>query len=162
MVDMQEAAERLGVHYQTVRNMILDGRLNAEKVGSAWEISDAQIRDMLNRSGKRMRESVDLSIAVASLEPYRREHSKAALGSLAESCSSLSRLYQEGYSEKLIDTKLNKLAEEIQRYQMLKQVAQFMDDARILANKLDAEAMESLKIGHQYSKNQRKIGGKID
>lgn len=43
---VKEAAEKLQVHYQTVRNMINDGRLDAEKTdgGGAWLVDNSSIR----------------------------------------------------------------------------------------------------------------------
>lgn len=43
-VTLQEASERLGLHYMTVYRHIRTGRLAAVKSGSTWEIEEAELR----------------------------------------------------------------------------------------------------------------------
>jgi excisionase family DNA binding protein len=42
-VDLQTAADRLGVHYQTAYRWVRDGSLRAVKLGSAYDISDDEV-----------------------------------------------------------------------------------------------------------------------
>src|SRR4051794_22381842 len=42
-MDLQTAARRLGVHYQTAYRWVRDGSLKAVKVGSSYEVSDEEV-----------------------------------------------------------------------------------------------------------------------
>lgn len=46
MKSIKETAEILGVHWQTVRNMILRGEIKASKVGCQWRIPEEEVQRM--------------------------------------------------------------------------------------------------------------------
>lgn len=46
-VELKEAAERLGVHYQTAYRWVRDGSLAAVKIGSSYEVAPAEIERFL-------------------------------------------------------------------------------------------------------------------
>jgi excisionase family DNA binding protein len=43
MKSVKETSKILGVHWQTVRNMILRGEIKAVKIGRQWKITDEEI-----------------------------------------------------------------------------------------------------------------------
>ena len=47
-MDLQTAAERLGVHYQTAYRWVRDGSLAALKVGNSYEVSDHEVARFLD------------------------------------------------------------------------------------------------------------------
>ncbi len=48
-MNLQEAADRLGVHYQTAYRWVREGRLTAMKVGSSYEVSPEELDHFLLR-----------------------------------------------------------------------------------------------------------------
>lgn len=46
-ISTTEAAEALGVHPNTIKNMIDDGRLPAAKIGRNWKIARSEVLAML-------------------------------------------------------------------------------------------------------------------
>lgn len=46
-MDIKEAAKILGVHTQTIYNMVNDGRLSATKQGGKWVISEESVKAIL-------------------------------------------------------------------------------------------------------------------
>ncbi len=48
-MDLREAAETLGVHYQTAYAWVREGALPARKVGRGYEVSDAGVRALAAR-----------------------------------------------------------------------------------------------------------------
>lgn len=48
-MDLRDAAEALGVHYQTAYGWVRDGTLAARKVGRGYEVSDADVRALVAR-----------------------------------------------------------------------------------------------------------------
>ena len=51
-MDLRDAAEALGVHYQTAYGWVRDGTLAARKVGRGYEVSDAGVRALAARRRK--------------------------------------------------------------------------------------------------------------
>jgi excisionase family DNA binding protein len=51
-VDLQTAAERLGVHYQTAYRWVRDGSLQAVKLGSVYEIDEGALRTFQEERSK--------------------------------------------------------------------------------------------------------------
>jgi excisionase family DNA binding protein len=47
VLGLQDVADLLGVHYNTVKKMAQDGRLPAVKVGRAWKVKRETVRAML-------------------------------------------------------------------------------------------------------------------
>lgn len=47
MLSLKEAAQKLGVHWKTVRNWILNGQIKATKLGSYWKISEEEVEYIL-------------------------------------------------------------------------------------------------------------------
>src|SRR5579859_3577352 len=48
-MDLRDAAEALGVHYQTAYGWVRDGTLAARKVGRGYEVGDADVRALAAR-----------------------------------------------------------------------------------------------------------------
>ncbi len=48
-MNLQEAADRLGVHYQTAYRWVREGRLTAMKVGASYEVPDDELAVFLSR-----------------------------------------------------------------------------------------------------------------
>jgi excisionase family DNA binding protein len=48
-MDLREAAEALGVHYQTAYGWVREGTLAARKVGRGYQVSDAAVSDLAER-----------------------------------------------------------------------------------------------------------------
>ena len=46
-MNLQQAADQLGVHYQTVYRWVREGRLAASKVGATYEVHDADVERFL-------------------------------------------------------------------------------------------------------------------
>src|SRR5436305_747287 len=46
-MDLREAAEQLGVHYQTAYRWVRNGSLTATKLGTAYQLSDAEVARFL-------------------------------------------------------------------------------------------------------------------
>lgn len=49
---VQQIAEELQVHEQTIRRKIYSGELNAYKVGSSYRISDEQLKKYLEKEAE--------------------------------------------------------------------------------------------------------------
>ena len=47
VLGVKDVAELLGVHYNTVKKMVQDGRLPAVKVGRAWRVRREAVQAML-------------------------------------------------------------------------------------------------------------------
>lgn len=48
-MNAKELAQRIGVHENTIRNMIRDGRLKAEKKGKSYEVDKEQAQELIIR-----------------------------------------------------------------------------------------------------------------
>jgi excisionase family DNA binding protein len=51
-MDLQSAADRLGVHYQTAYRWVREGALRAVKIGSAYEVADSEVQRFLTARAK--------------------------------------------------------------------------------------------------------------
>jgi excisionase family DNA binding protein len=49
-LDLQEVAGRLGVHVNTVRNLIKEGSLRAFRVGFRWRVLESELAAYIERS----------------------------------------------------------------------------------------------------------------
>ncbi len=45
---LQEVADGVGVHYQTVRTWINEGTLNASKIGKSYRVPEAELKRLLS------------------------------------------------------------------------------------------------------------------
>jgi excisionase family DNA binding protein len=68
LVNLKQAARRLGVHYQTAYKLVRSGRLAAVCVGARYEISDAAIERYLAERQAMRRTPVRASIAASQSE----------------------------------------------------------------------------------------------
>ncbi|HEY0076516.1 MAG TPA: helix-turn-helix domain-containing protein [Abditibacteriaceae bacterium] len=48
---LQEVAEGLGVHYQTVRTWMKEGTLKVSKIGKSYRVSEAELKRILQANG---------------------------------------------------------------------------------------------------------------
>lgn len=48
-MNLQEAADRLGVHYQTAYRWVREGRLTAMKIGATYEVTEEELTHFLSR-----------------------------------------------------------------------------------------------------------------
>lgn len=48
---LQEVADGVGVHYQTVRTWINEGTLNASKIGKSYRVPEAELKRVLSSHG---------------------------------------------------------------------------------------------------------------
>ncbi|WP_309437197.1 helix-turn-helix domain-containing protein, partial [Bacillus paralicheniformis] len=70
-MDVREAAKALGVHTQTIYNMLYDGRLPANKTETnAWNIPYSSIRKVLGEAEKRFEKEVEIIKATEVLEEF--------------------------------------------------------------------------------------------
>ena len=53
-MNMQEAAEKLGKHPNTIQRWIKNGQINCVKIGRDWEITQEEI-DRIKREGLRLK-----------------------------------------------------------------------------------------------------------
>ena len=51
-MDLQSAADRLGVHYQTAYRWVREGALRAVKIGSAYEVAESEVERFLTARAK--------------------------------------------------------------------------------------------------------------
>lgn len=147
-MDVKETAEALKVHTQTIYNMLSDGRLQAQKIGGSWDISKDQIHEMLNRSIKKMDESMELDKAVFILEEHTRLHKKETFLQIINACSTLIDSYKEGYNLGFITEQIDLVSERIEKYKATIQMSDYLTDMKIHAQQLDNEARQALKIQH--------------
>lgn len=45
---LQEVAELLGIHYQTVRKLIQNGKLKAKKIGKGYIVTSENLKQYIN------------------------------------------------------------------------------------------------------------------
>ena len=66
LVTLTEAAAELGLATATLRHQIANKRLEAEKIGRDWTVSEAEVRRYaalsLGRPGRRSRDQLDLGL----------------------------------------------------------------------------------------------------
>lgn len=43
MLSLKETANRLGIHWKTVRTYCLEGKIKATKIGRDWKISEEEV-----------------------------------------------------------------------------------------------------------------------
>ena len=48
---LKEVAEGLGVHYQTVKGWVSDGKINAAKIGRSYRVTGAELKRLLESQG---------------------------------------------------------------------------------------------------------------
>ena len=48
---LQEVADGVGVHYQTVRTWISEGTLNASKIGNSYRVPEVELKRVLAFNG---------------------------------------------------------------------------------------------------------------
>ena len=46
--ELQEVADILGVHYQTIRNLIKNGKINATRIGRNYMITEQNLQKYIN------------------------------------------------------------------------------------------------------------------
>ena len=46
--ELQEAADILGVHYQTIRNLIKNGKIKAARIGRNYVITEKNLQKYIN------------------------------------------------------------------------------------------------------------------
>lgn len=51
-MDLKEAANQLGVHYQTAYQWVREGRLHAEKIGSTYRIDEGDLQHLIEERSK--------------------------------------------------------------------------------------------------------------
>ena len=48
---LQEVADGIGVHYQTVRTWMKEGRLKVSKVGKSYRVPESELKRLLETNG---------------------------------------------------------------------------------------------------------------
>lgn len=141
-MDVRQAAQKLGVHTQTIYNMLADGRLKAVKVGASWDIPDEQIHRRLELSAEKVKAAGDFELSVEYLDTVYSNDYEKGLQDLLESCQEVLQAYdnavQDGGSS--FRQAVEKHDTVVDRFKMLQSIDFYIKELRTTANQFQQEA----------------------
>ena len=144
-MDVREAAKLLGVHTQTVYNMLYDGRLAATKTGTnAWDIPYSSIRGVLDEANKRFEKEVEISKASEVLQEFYEKKLNSSKENLYKVCLQFVEAYEdEDWEHSPIN--IQQLEEALQEYKGTIGIQPLLKDMDREASRLGKEGSTILK-----------------